>query len=179
MTTQYVAAANTTDTAITYLMKNYANYNLWANTTLVRWLKSKPAAELEREVASSFPSIKLTLLHILHTERYWLAIIKKQDQLPFSEFTGTVQDVFDALLKTSGELAIYINTMTDESVQARTFIESPWFSCDFRNFEYIVQVANHSTYHRGQVITIGRNLGYTDAPMTDYNLYNIDGKGQW
>ena len=176
MTTQYMAPATPTDTAITYLMKNYANYNLWANTTLVRWLKSKPEAELEQEVASSFPSIKLTLLHIWQTERYWLAIIKKQDQAPYSEFTGTLQDVFDTLLKTSGELATHISSMTDETVQERTFIESPWFSCDFRNFEYIVQVANHSTYHRGQVITIGRHLGYTDAPMTDYNLYNIDGK---
>ena len=176
MTTQYMAPASTTDTAIAYLMKNYANYNLWANTTLVRWLTSKPATELEQEVASSFPSIKLTLLHIWQTERYWLSIIKKQDQLPYNEFTGTLQDLFDSLLKTSGELATHISTMTDATVQERTFIESPWFSCDFRNFEYIVQVANHSTYHRGQVVTIGRNLGYTDAPMTDYNLYNIDGK---
>jgi uncharacterized damage-inducible protein DinB len=66
--------------------------------------------------------------------------------------------------------------MTDEKVQERTLIESPWFRCDFRNFEYIMHYANHSTYHRGQVVTIGRNLGFTDAPMTDYNFYNIDGK---
>ncbi|MBO9200837.1 MULTISPECIES: DinB family protein [Niastella] len=176
MVTQHMTPATTSESAIAYLMKNYANYNLWANTTLLRWLKSKPQAELAQEVASSFPSIQLTLLHIWQTERYWLHIIKKQDQPPYSEFNGTLQDLFDSLLKTSGELATYINSMTDETVQERTFIESPWFSCDFRNFEYIVQVANHSTYHRGQIITIGRNLGYTDAPMTDYNLYNIDGK---
>jgi len=175
MTTQYTAPA-TQETAIAYLMKNYVNYNLWANTTLVSWLKSKPVADLEKEVASSFPSIKLTLLHIWQTERYWLSIIKKQDQVTFSEFNGSLQETFDVLLKTSGELAACINAMTDETVQERTFIESPWFSCDFRNFEYIMHVANHSTYHRGQVITMGRNLGYTDAPMTDYNLYNIDGK---
>lgn len=166
----------TPQTAIAYLMKNYANYNLWANKTLVNWLKSKPAAALEQEIASSFPSIKLTLLHIWQTERYWLSIIKKQDQQTYSEFNGTMQEVFDALLKTSGQLAACINAMTDETVQERTFIESPWFSCDFRNFEYIMHFVNHSTYHRGQVITIGRNLGFTDAPMTDYNLYNIDGK---
>ena len=66
--------------------------------------------------------------------------------------------------------------MTSDDVQAKTLIESPWFQCDFNNFEYIMHYANHSTYHRGQVITIGRSLGFTDAPMTDYNLYNIDGK---
>jgi uncharacterized damage-inducible protein DinB len=87
-----------------------------------------------------------------------------------------VQDVFDALLKTSRELAALVSAMTDEKVQERTLIESPWFRCDFRNFEYIMHYANHSTYHRGQVVTIGRNLGFTDAPMTDYNFYNIDGK---
>ncbi|MFB6801427.1 DinB family protein [Peribacillus butanolivorans] len=32
---------------------------------------------------------------------------------------------------------------------------------------------NHSTYHRGQIITIGRNVGLTDAPMTDFNIYNF------
>src|SRR5262245_36752908 len=105
----------TQDTAITYLMKNYASYNLWANTTLISWLKAKPVAELEQEVASSFPSIKLTILHIWQTERYWLSIIKNVDQVPYSEFSGTVYDAFDALLKTSAELATHISTMTDET----------------------------------------------------------------
>jgi uncharacterized damage-inducible protein DinB len=35
---------------------------------------------------------------------------------------------------------------------------------------------NHSTYHRGQIVTMGRNLGFTDAPMTDYNFYNVMAK---
>lgn len=171
-----IIAPPTKEAAITYLMKNYANYNLWANTTLVSWLKTKAVPVLEQEVPSSFPSIKLTLVHIWHTERYWLSILKKESPVTFNEFTGTVQDVFDALLKTSRELAAIVHAMTDEKVQSRTLIESQWFRCDFRNFEYIMHLANHSTYHRGQVVTIGRNLGFTDAPMTDYNFYNIDGK---
>ena len=87
-----------------------------------------------------------------------------------------MDDVFKALLNTSAELAGYINTMTNTDIQDKTLIESPWFRCDFSNFEYIMHYANHSTYHRGQVTSIGRSLGFTDAPMTDYNLYNIDGK---
>jgi len=35
---------------------------------------------------------------------------------------------------------------------------------------------SHSTYHRGQIITIGRNLGMTDAPMTDFNFYLLTAK---
>lgn len=175
MTTLHNAPA-TEETAIACLMKNYANYNRWANTTLINWLKTKPAAALEQELPSSFPSIRFTLLHIWQTERYWLSILKNQEQLTYNEFSGTLQDVFDALLKTSGELASHVNAMTNETIQEKTLIESPWFMCNFRNFEYVMHYANHSTYHRGQVITMGRQLGFTDAPMTDYNLYNIDGK---
>ncbi len=175
MTTQPIAS-ETKATALAGLMKNYANYNLWANTTLVNWLRTKSAALLEQEVPSSFSSIKLTLQHIWQTERYWLSIIRKQEPGTYNEFNGTVQDVCKELLKTSGELAGLVNAMTNEQVVEKTMIESPWFLCDFSNFEYIMHFANHSTYHRGQVITIGRSLGFTDAPMTDYNLYNIDGK---
>jgi len=32
---------------------------------------------------------------------------------------------------------------------------------------------NHGTYHRGQIITIARNIGITDPPTTDYNYYNM------
>ena len=164
------------DTALAYLMKNYANYNLWANTTLVNWLKTKPAAVLEQDVPSSFSSIKLTLVHMWQTERYWLSIIKDEPVITYDEFTGTIKDVFDVLLKTSRDLASYVHAMNDNKVQERTLIESPVVQVNFKNFEYIMHYANHSTYHRGQVVIIGRNLGFTDAPMTDYNFYNIDGK---
>ncbi len=42
--------------------------------------------------------------------------------------------------------------------------------------QYGLHVFNHSTYHRGQIVTIGRGLGYKDAPMTDYNFYNFFAK---
>jgi uncharacterized damage-inducible protein DinB len=30
---------------------------------------------------------------------------------------------------------------------------------------------NHSTYHRGQIVTIARNLELTDPPSTDFMRY--------
>lgn len=161
--------------AIGAAMKNYADYNFWANATLVKWLRTKSPELLEQEVASSFPSIKLTLLHIWQTQQYWLAMIKREEPASL-DFEGSVQDVLEGLVDHSEEMAEYIRTMNDERMEECTLIVSPWFQCDFQNFEYIIQVFNHSTYHRGQVTSIGRQLGFTDAPMTDYNYYNIYGK---
>ena len=52
-------------------------------------------------------------------------------------------------------------------------VESPWFKSDLPKYEYFQHLIIHGTYHRGQIVTIGRNIGITDAPMTDYNYYNV------
>jgi uncharacterized damage-inducible protein DinB len=39
-------------------------------------------------------------------------------------------------------------------------------------YEYILHVVNHSSYHRGQVVTLCRALGVTrEIPVTDYDAY--------
>jgi uncharacterized damage-inducible protein DinB len=40
-----------------------------------------------------------------------------------------------------------------------------------KRFEMLQQCFNHGTYHRGQIVTLGRNLKITDAPATDYFFY--------
>ncbi|ASU32189.1 DinB family protein [Mucilaginibacter xinganensis] len=167
---------DTNVSSIVYLMKNYAGYNLWANVTLVNWLRTKPADILEQEVPSSFNSIKATIAHILDVQQYWLSVIKKAEPKVAERFNGTIEEAIAGLVESSDELADYVESMTDEALEANNLVISPWFQCDFQNFEYIMQVMNHGTYHRGQIITIGRNLGFPDAPMTDYNFYNIHGK---
>ncbi len=124
-------------------------------------------------MASSFPSIKLTLVHIWQTERYWLSILQRKAPETYTEFEGTTEDVLNGLLEKSEELAQYVKQLSEEEIEETTLIVNPWFQSDFQNLEYIMHAGNHSTYHRGQVITIGRNLGFTDAPMTDYNFYNV------
>ncbi|MGN6396783.1 MAG: DinB family protein [Mucilaginibacter sp.] len=158
------------------LIRNYADYNLWANATLVNWLRTKPVEILAREVPSSFTTIKATMVHIWQTERYWLSVISGTEPNEAGPFNGAIEDAFVALAEQSDELADYVAGMASDEITENTKVISPWFQCDFQNFEYIMQCINHSTYHRGQIITIGRNLGFTDAPMTDYNFYNIHGK---
>ncbi|WP_118973032.1 DinB family protein [Taibaiella koreensis] len=169
------SATATQENAIAYAMKNFAAYNFWANTTLINWLRTKPASLMDAEVPSSFPTIRRTLIHILQTQQYWFSVISKTEFQPF-DTEATTEAAFQGLLDHSATVATYIKEMTEEDLQDKTLVTSPWFECNFNNFEYLIQFVNHGTYHRGQVITIGRNLDLTDAPMTDYNYYNIYGK---
>ena len=110
------------------------------------------------------------------TEEYWLCILNKSTWEMTKKTTQTLEDVYTGFLEGSAALADQVSAMGQSNLLDTTLIVSPWFECDFQNFDYVMQVVNHSTYHRGQIITIGRNLGFTDAPMTDYNFYNIYGK---
>ena len=164
------------ESGLSYLIKNYADYNHWANCTLINWLKMKPRDILSQEVPSSFSTIRNTLIHILDTQRYWLSILDQTAFYSQQDFDGDLDDVFQAVMAQSQALAEFVETLSTDIIQADTLIVSEWFECNLPNFEYIIHCMNHSTYHRGQIVTIGRNLGFTDAPMTDYNFYNVVAK---
>ena len=66
-----------------------------------------------------------------------------------------------------------IQNFSDEDFLKKIRVDSPRFPANLPRYEYIMQLLNHSTYHRGQVVTIGRSLGFTDAPNTDYHFYNL------
>jgi uncharacterized damage-inducible protein DinB len=166
-----------TEMSLLALMKDYAIYNLWANTQLVEWLKTKPAELMKREVASSFPSINETLHHIEQTQKWWMKNMQqvKEESIELQwgqKYNGAIEDTFNELLNQSKEFVEYANSLNDESLQEECAFAIPYVG-DFNRprFEMIQHCMNHSTYHRGQVITIGRNVGLTDAPMTDYMYY--------
>ena len=44
---------------------------------------------------------------------------------------------------------------------------------DFNRYDYILHIINHSTFHRGQIVTMSRAIGITDGIVnTDYNMFN-------
>ncbi len=161
------------------LVKDYAAYNLWANQALVEWLKTKPSEALEREVASSFSGIKQTLVHIWDTETWWLGVLQGQPpEITYGRvFEGKPEEVFVGLVKLSAEFAAYVATLSEASLQEICPFSIPYVGDFARSrFEMIQHCMNHSTYHRGQIITIGRNAGLTDAPMTDFMFYLLMAK---
>ena len=156
------------------LMTNYAEYNLWVNQQFVKWLTSKSDELLHKEVPSSFSSIVKTLNHIWATEEYWYSIIAETSEFNKREIEELLTtDVFNGLLNRSSQLAQLIKSFTEEELSKNIKIESPWFQCDLPKYEYLMQIINHGTYHRGQIVTIGRNIGITDATNSDYNFYNV------
>ena len=156
------------------LIVNYAEFNLWANKTYAAWLKTKSDELLEKKVASSYPSIMLTVKHIWDTERFWLSILK--DEIPgkfTQDFKGSNLEAFEGFINQSDGFSKYVNSLSEDKLIAESKLDMPWLKGLLPRYEFIQHCLNHSTYHRGQIVTIGRNIGIIDPPMTDYNYYNM------
>lgn len=157
------------------LVSSNAVYNLWANQQLLNWLSDKPEAQLNQEVSSSFPSMLKTLNHIWAIEEYWFSILTKKTEFEnrYGVTDFKVDEIFEGLMNRSRLLADVIKSFTAEELTEKIKVVSPWFEAEQSRAAYIQHLMNHGTYHRGQVITIGRNAGLTDPPMTDYLFFNV------
>ncbi|SHK97378.1 Uncharacterized damage-inducible protein DinB (forms a four-helix bundle) [Chitinophaga jiangningensis] len=165
---------NTTTASFTGNILDQVRYNCWANTTLVNFLRTKSPELLETNVASSYPSIKATLLHMWDCQDWWMANMRNEKPgFAWSEgYNGTLEDILTGIVENSEELVNYVENLPPSQLNDTCLVAIP-FTGDFLipRFEMMQQVVMHSTYHRGQAVTIGRQLGFTDAPNTDLMWY--------
>lgn len=157
------------------LMTNYADYNEWANNRLIGWLNTKPGTVFHFEVASSFPSILKTLNHIWAVEEFWYSVIagSKLQTNRYGSTDISLDEVLQGLPAQSKVLSVYIRSLTDQELLEEVYLDTPWVKGTLPRYEFIQHCLNHSTYHRGQVTSIGHHVDLHDAPMTDYNYYNM------
>ncbi len=163
------------------LLKDYCAYNLWANELIVNWLKPNPAELLEREVPSSFPSLRTTLLHIWAAEDVWLNRLKILSPPEFisETYAGSNGELFDHLLQNSELFKNFVLRQSDDFFSNTTqYKHTSGKIHEQYNSEIILHCMQHSTYHRGQIVTIARNLGLSAPPKTDYIEYVRQRQGE-
>ncbi len=154
-----------------FLMKDYVAFNVWANTLFVNWLKSKPLELLDREVPSSFPSLRSTMLHTWSAQDIWLRRLQGSSptELVSGTFKGSNTELMDGLLQNSMDFSDFIGSRDSSYFSQKIgYTHTTGIPYEQYTTEIIQHCMQHSTYHRGQIVTIARNLGLTDPPKSDY-----------
>ncbi len=148
-------------------------YNAWATNKIFEALEALTADETSRDMKSSHKSIHGTMTHLVGAEKMWL-----------SRMTGTpdkamvtpgelpsVPDVKALWEQTGFAAAKFLGSMTDKKLQ-ETF-SFPTHSGELFTYtfsEALQHVVNHSTFHRGQVVALTRQMGHT-PPDTGLALF--------
>ena len=151
----------------------YLHYNIWANQVLIDYLAKISDTEIEQKIVSSFPSIRQTVLHIWDAQVLWrLRFDGISGEFPSKNFHGSNQEMYDNLMASSKAFVDLAKNENDAFFEEKhTFMTISYGATSQRACDMLHHCMNHSTYHRGQVIMMLRQLGYSDLPHLDFMLY--------
>ena len=146
-----------------------AEFNVWANNIVCGWLEQISDAQWNQSVVSSFNSIQETALHIISAETAWQDRMNKAEVRWLQKsFNGSKAEHIALWNKTSNDLLDFVVALDENKIlQNLDFkrLNGDAYSQPF--YQVLAHVFNHSTYHRGQLVTMFRQVGFTAIQSTD------------
>lgn len=152
-------------------LRRFFAYNDWANARLFDAASNIAADALTRDLRSSFPSIRDTLAHIVEVEWVWLE--RWRGVSPSVEPAWASGDLVTLRAQLQGiaaERAAFLDGLCEPDLLRRiAYINFKGDRCECALVDLLTHLVNHSTYHRGQITTMMRQVG-AKVPPTDLLL---------
>ena len=150
--------------------KQLADYNIWANNIVYSWFEKITDEQWEQPVVSSFESISATALHIARAETIWLERLNNSSSpfWPPADFKGSKKELQEVWNKASQNLKSFVENFDETKMQTNlNYRRINGETFQQPHYQIFSHVFNHSTYHRGQIVTLLRQVGFTDVSSTD------------
>jgi len=160
-------------------------YDRWANNRILRTVSALTAEQFTRDLGGGFRSVRDTLVHIIGGEWGWLTYCKEAS--PSSAFLKDLWNRHDALFTADAfpgvasvqlkwaeieeEQAEFVSNVTNESLERLL----PFYTTQVKLAQLMQDMVNHSTYHRGQIALMMRQIG-AEPVDTDFHLFLVDGR---
>lgn len=145
-------------------------YTEWANGQMVESIRGLSDEQFTQNIPSSFPTIRETLAHIVLAEWLWLRRWKGESPSARPEWAAgaSLATIEGHLRAVQSERAEWLASLTDDDLERvidyRNLAGDPF---SYRLFDLMAHLVNHSTYHRGQLTTMLRQVG-VKPPATDF-----------
>ena len=159
-------------------------YDRWANNRVLQAVSLLNPEQFTRDLGGSFRSVRDTLVHIIGGEWIWLTYWKESS--PSFAFLADLRARRDALFdpgafpdfptvqhkwtEVEKEQTEFVQTVTDQLLERML----PFRATQVRLAHLMQHMANHSTYHRGQVALMLRQLDAKPV-ATDFHVFLVEG----
>jgi uncharacterized damage-inducible protein DinB len=148
-------------------------YTDWASDRIAGAIRGLSEEQFTRHLVSSFPSIRDTLAHIASAEWIWLKrwMGESPQEAPGWTNAPSLATLSDQMHRIAAERQEYLGTLANErigSILHYRSIKGDPFAMPLE--QTLIHCANHSTYHRGQLVMMLRQVG-AGAPTTDYTIF--------
>ncbi|MGE5692159.1 MAG: DinB family protein [Candidatus Zixiibacteriota bacterium] len=149
------------------------DFNRWANGRVLEAAEKLSLEQLTKDLKNSFPSVRDTMVHIMAAEWIWLERWKGTSPralLDAAEFP-TVPAIRNRWAEIEHGQKNFLAEASAESPQkVVAYLNLRGQRWEYPLWQMLQHLVNHSTYHRGQITTMLRQLG-AQPVETDLLVY--------
>ena len=158
-------------------------YDRWANNRVLQSASTLSVEQFTRDLRGSFRSVRDTLFHLIGGEWGWLTYWKESTH--DAAFLAGLWDRHDALFRPDAfhnieavrvkwvevakDQTEFLDRLTDEALRRML----PCRKTQLSLAHLMQHLANHSTYHRGQIALMLRQLG-AEPLATDFHMFLVE-----
>lgn len=162
-------------------------YDRWANDRSLRAASALSPEQFTRDLGGAFRSVRDTLVHIAGGQWIWLNYWREPS--PSAAFLAELRARRDGLFhpnlfpdaatlelkwaELQKDLGEFVSQVTGESLERLV----PFRTTHVLLAHLMQHLANHATYHRGQVALMMRQLG-AEPLATDFHVFLVEGRQQ-
>jgi uncharacterized damage-inducible protein DinB len=153
------------------LLTSYAAFEYWANQKLLDVILNTSPVQQEQEIVSSFPSIQKTCLHMWDASSVWWQRLHLRADIavPSLSFHPSMNDIANGLLAQNMAWKEWVEQAVESDLEKELPYKNMKGEAFIQPVKYIIlHLSNHGTYHRGQLVTMLRQVGVGTIPKTDY-----------
>jgi uncharacterized damage-inducible protein DinB len=147
-------------------------YMLWADRETLKAVREVRPEDLTRDAGVSFGSLLGTMSHMAGSQRIWLS--RFLGQSPSYAPGPESPDLLSWITfweETASGINAFMAALTDEQLAGPlTWTNLKGETTTLPLWQLIVHLVNHESYHRGQVTSLLRQMGYP-PPATDLSRY--------
>lgn len=155
-------------------MRELFTFNAWAMRRLLDDTAKLSEEEIKRDMGNSFSSIRDTLVHMVGAEWVWLSRWQgtSPNAIPNTKANMGHGEVVQWWQQINDEREAFFATLTEEALD-RMIAYRNFAGKDFAFplWQMLRHVVNHATYHRGQVVTMMRQLGHAPTATDMILMY--------
>ena len=152
------------------------DFNRWATQCFFNVLSELPAELYRRDMHSSHGGIHGTLAHLIGAERGWLSRWQGKSESGTAAISQmhSLAEIHAFWDSVCAEMSHFLASLDDRKLQEALSTTARTGSYTISYWQMIQHVVDHSSYHRGQIVTILRQLGVI-PPSTGLIRFYRDG----
>lgn len=151
-------------------------FNEWAHARLLGCIDRLTEEQISRPLGGSFTNLRDTLAHIVGAEALWLERWQGTSPTSFPAWlpTATYAELKEILTDVGARRHAFLSRLTEEDLdRPLAYRNLAGVEAELPLSVLFQHLVNHSSYHRGQIVTLLRQLG-AEATGTDYVLYQLE-----